>query len=281
MRERLEAAGCLTEQATGDADLLIVQRSVERARSSTTVLVGDDTDLLVLLLYHADITCKDIFFCPEPKQNSKKQRIWNINKTKSDLGDKVCKNILFIHALLGCDTTSRLYGIGKGVALQKISNAQFSQQADVFSQSDPDEMEEIITAGEKALVCLYNGTLEDSLDSLWYKKFCNKVASSTTPVQACSLPPTTCAAKYHTLRVYHQIQVWKGVLGLHPDRWGWRQRGDKLEAITTDEAAAPTYLLEIIRCHCKTDCVSTNCSCKKHGLKCSTACKECRRQMKL
>ena len=28
LRERLEAAGCLTEQATGDADLLIVQRSV-------------------------------------------------------------------------------------------------------------------------------------------------------------------------------------------------------------------------------------------------------------
>ena len=68
------------------------------------------------------------------------------------------------------------------------------------------------------------------------------------------------------------------MLGLHPDRWGWRQRGDKLEAITTDQAAAPTYLLEIIRCHCKTDCVSTNCSCKKHGLKCSPACKECRGQ---
>ena len=33
-----------------------------------TVLVGDDTDLLVLLCYHANLDSCDIFFRPEPKK---------------------------------------------------------------------------------------------------------------------------------------------------------------------------------------------------------------------
>ena len=37
---------------TADADLLIVQKAIESAQSMDTVLVGDNTDLLVLLIYH-------------------------------------------------------------------------------------------------------------------------------------------------------------------------------------------------------------------------------------
>ncbi|KAK3730133.1 hypothetical protein QZH41_004828 [Actinostola sp. cb2023] len=68
---RFEMAGCPTNHASGDADLLIVQTAINSARSCTTVLVGDDTDLLVLLLFHADMTKNDIFFNPEPKQHTK------------------------------------------------------------------------------------------------------------------------------------------------------------------------------------------------------------------
>ena len=55
---------------------------------------------------------------------SKKSRAWDIKKTKSSLGLSACTNIFFVHAFLGCDTTSdtsRLHGIGKGVALKKLT----------------------------------------------------------------------------------------------------------------------------------------------------------------
>ena len=39
--------------ASGDADVLIVVKAVEASSVTNTVLVGDDTDLLVLLWYHA------------------------------------------------------------------------------------------------------------------------------------------------------------------------------------------------------------------------------------
>ena len=38
--------------STLDADLSIVQKAIESASSMDTVLIGDDTDLLVLLLHH-------------------------------------------------------------------------------------------------------------------------------------------------------------------------------------------------------------------------------------
>ena len=40
-----------------------------------------------------------------------------------------------MHAVLGCDTTSRLFGIGKGAILKKIRvNAALKQAADVFDK---------------------------------------------------------------------------------------------------------------------------------------------------
>jgi len=51
---------------------------------------------------------------------------------------------------------SRLYGIGKGASLKKfLLNNHFYQQAKVFDD-DCATQNNIVAAGEKALVCLYN-----------------------------------------------------------------------------------------------------------------------------
>ncbi len=63
----LERAGCTIAHARGDADLLIVQEAIAASHSKDTVLVGDDTDLIVLLLHHADTKGRALFFRPEPK----------------------------------------------------------------------------------------------------------------------------------------------------------------------------------------------------------------------
>ena len=46
---------------------MIVKKMVDTAESIDTILVGDDTDLLVLLIFHA----QDIFFVLEPKKIQK------------------------------------------------------------------------------------------------------------------------------------------------------------------------------------------------------------------
>ena len=274
--EELEKNNCKSYYASADADLLIVQKAVESATTKETVVIGDDTDLLVLLCYHACLDTCSLLFKPEPKKNAKNIRVWDIQAVKQQLGADVCNHILFIHSILGCDTTSRLHGLGKGIALRKFREQhRFVELAGVFDSIS--QKEDIITAGEEALILLYNGKDEKSLDSLRYKRYCDKVARSSSFVHPQNLPPTSSAAKYHSLRVYYQIRQWQGTEdGMSPQDWGWKENDGVLIPVTTDLEPAPNELLQIIRCNCQTDCSTLRCSCRKHGLNCSIACGNCR-----
>ena len=57
----LPKVGCQTHHSQADADLLIVQTAVESARRANTVLVGDDTDLLILLCYYTELSTVELF----------------------------------------------------------------------------------------------------------------------------------------------------------------------------------------------------------------------------
>ena len=50
--QRLEHVGCKTRHAKGDANVLIVETTVQSAMYWEPTLVGDDTDLLVLMCFH-------------------------------------------------------------------------------------------------------------------------------------------------------------------------------------------------------------------------------------
>ena len=273
----LEKEGCKVFHAPEDADVLIVKKAVESASSMHTVLVGDDTDLLILLCYYANQQSCDIFFRPEPKKGAKRPRVWNITSVKQQLGAEVCNNILFLHAILGCDTTSQIYGIGKGNSLKKFKSSEyFREQAKVFD-NELSSCIEISKAGEKALAFFYNGGPCDSLDSLRYKRFCEKVSTNKSHIHPQTLPPTSAAAKYHSFRVFYQIMKWKEIDDqMTPLNWGWKKIDDKLMPVMTDLPPAPDELLKMIRCNCHGDCSSMRCSCKKHNISCSPACGSCR-----
>ena len=274
----LEQAGCESRHAKGDADFLIVQTAVESAKSKSTVLVGDDTDLLILLLYHVDMSGHQVYFKPEPKATSTKApRVWDIKACKKKLGSQLCSDMLFIHAILGCDSTSRLYGIGKSAGLTKWKgNEDFQSLARVFLRDNVTK-DDVLEAGEKALLVLYGGDPEKGLDLLRYTRFQEKVARSSKFVEAQALPPTSASAGFHSLRVYYQVQEWRGKSGhLIPEEWGWEIVEGKLIPKKTDRPPAPEKLLRLFRCNCKTDCDTRKCTCKRNGLECTPACGQCR-----
>lgn len=275
LSDYLNRAGCQTKHAKGDADLLIVQTAINEAHNRDIVVVADDTDILVLLCYYVTRECKQVTMRPEPKRLTVNPRVWNIQAAQSALGGLLCKNLLFIHALLGCDTTSQLYGIGKKKGLQILkNNSTFVAAADTFNNPSAAVID-VVAAGEKALVAVYGGVSSDNLNKLRYRKFTEMISRNTTCVQPQTLPPTSSAAKFHSQRVYYQVQLWQGNTQLDACQWGWELRDGRLAAIMTDLQAAPTSLLEVIRCNCKTDCKTLRCSCRKHNLDCSSACGEC------
>ena len=111
--------GCNVIQSDGDADCQIVQTAINKSEARTATLTGEDTDLLILLLYHQKPNTKSLCFRSDIKSR-KQLRVNRINKVKSLLGDKLCSELLFIHAFSGCDTTSRIHGIGKKALFQKF-----------------------------------------------------------------------------------------------------------------------------------------------------------------
>ena len=122
-------------------------------------MIGDDTDLLVLLFYHSELHTYIIFF---PQQRGSKAKIWSISDTKRKLDPTVTRHLFFLHAILGCNRTSRLHGIGKCSAMKKIlTNKDLVEAAMVFDHENP-SLTEIAAAGEKALL-LMSGNCLNSL----------------------------------------------------------------------------------------------------------------------
>ena len=117
---------------------MIVETTVQSAKSCETTLVGDDTDLLVLLCFHVKEDSCEVFFKPEVRSKTRKSsRCWNIKYVQRALGRAVCNNMLFAHAILGYDTTSGVFSMGKGLALKHIrSNKHFITQAEAFLQEN-------------------------------------------------------------------------------------------------------------------------------------------------
>ena len=92
-----------------------------------------------------------------------------------------------LHAIGGCDTTSVLYGIGKGVLWKKIcKNNETGPLCDVL-ESESASHEDVVVASLKLMTLLYGGKLTDGLNHLI--AYMNMIASSTLPPRPERLPP--------------------------------------------------------------------------------------------
>ena len=188
---------------------------------------------------------------------------------KELLGEQFCENLLFMHAFLGCDTTSRTFSIGKGVIVKKFKEENSLYLcAEIFNNMES-SVESIIRFGEKILVSLIGGKEDDTLDQLRLSKFHKKIATSATAVSPHLIPPTS-----NALRVFHTIQIWEGDTDMQPEDFGWKIVDGKLTPVMMTNPIAPDCLLNIFKCGCKGDCCTKRCSCFKNDLECSSA--ECR-----
>ena len=91
--------------------------------------------LLQLLVHHADSTNHIAELCIMCMGTSRE--IISIQTLKNNLDHSLVRSLLFMHAISGCDTTSRPYGIGKVTVLSKY--AALSRAADVFLSAKADK----------------------------------------------------------------------------------------------------------------------------------------------
>lgn len=216
---RLSENGFLVKVAEADADRDIVTVAVEcSSESKPPLVVGKDTDLMVLLIYIAWRKGLQMYFKKPPTQLHA-PILYDVTKIIKEFGP-LCEIILFYHAFTGCDTTSAIYDIGKTKHLELLKNEHVRNEIAVFNQMDACR-EELTAAGEKFFLRVYKGDINSSLDNHRYSLYKKKVSrlSLKSKFFIGSLPPTSSAANQHSFRVYLQIQSW---LGNHknPEDWG-------------------------------------------------------------
>lgn len=279
---KLKIAGHRIQQALHDADTLIVKTSLEIAHHNPVIVVANDTDVLVLLVHHFKYDMSDIYLRSDNSQkDSATKKIISIREIRDSIGKEAAEQILVLHAISGCDTTSALYGIGKGRAWHRlIGNNEAFELSQIISNCHTSH-NDVLVAGLRLLVLLYGGKTTDSLNHLRYVMYMNYAASSSMQTRSERLPPTENAARFHIYRVHLQTVEWKSLMAVEmkPEDWGWKITDGRYVPITTDIDAAPDDLLNIVRCKCNMEtqrpCSTQLCSCLRHGLSCVAACKNC------
>ena len=79
--------------------------------------VTDDTDVLVLLMYHWKQNMADVYFLSEVKKNI---MLWKFNDIVAKADQLITSHLLFLHAWSGYDTTSATFGHKRTSLLKRI-----------------------------------------------------------------------------------------------------------------------------------------------------------------
>ena len=99
LKVKLEDNGIRTLQAESDADVLIVDTAVEMSETTAVGIVGEDVDLIVLFMAKADAHKYIIFI--KPGRGKTNDSLFS----SQELQQQGFKDVLFLHAFTGCDTT--------------------------------------------------------------------------------------------------------------------------------------------------------------------------------
>lgn len=143
-----------------------------------------------------------------------------MKKVKAQLGEEVCRNLLFLHFINGCDTTSRLYAVGKETAFKRFENAlHFKEQANVISCHSA--VSDVVNRGEKAPVSLFCGEAGVGLNALRYQR-----SLKTLQPGRLILSHRGCGHQGKLIsqsRVYLQVKHGQGEgFGMSTEVWEWK-----------------------------------------------------------
>ncbi|KAL5007621.1 hypothetical protein ScPMuIL_016427 [Solemya velum] len=153
LSEKMNEKGIRTVSAEGDADVLITETGVKCSAEGFTYVIGEDTDVLVLLCHYSKDDSKGLLF----RSDRKTSKICDISLVRQTFSTELCRMLPVIHYIGGCDTTSRLFGIGKGSALKKTQTVMsFKEQIGILCESELNTVE-VQNAGEKLLAVVVVG----------------------------------------------------------------------------------------------------------------------------
>ena len=287
LQNKLTNAGIHSKQCKADADRTIVTTAIEIAKTSdrTVVVVSEDTDVLVLVTALTPSN-SEIFFI-KPARPNKGEELYS-SKSLSHI-PSILENILFLHAFTGCDTVSATSNQGKTKFLKTFKNSpDLAIHANKFKEIGL-TIDEIFQHGSQLILAMYGAAItfrkpnipdEQKLSTTQlvegyrYRMYLTAIAKNRK-LSIGKILPTADAFMQHLKRVYFQVQSWlHGEEILIATDWGWELKDNAYVPVKMTLPPGPESILKVIFCSCKSDC-GNSCGCRKHGLFCNAACKNC------
>lgn len=149
---------------SGDADSEIVKEAInqasDRIQGAAVVVVADDTDIAVMLLYHWKDWMNDIYFLQE-----RSNRAWSMKRSQTNV-EEVKEHLLFLHSWSGCDTTSSIFGKGKGNMVNILKKSPPLQESSRVMMNPDSSQEEVGDASVTAFKVLYGGKVDQTLTTM-------------------------------------------------------------------------------------------------------------------
>ena len=190
----LQQEGGMVEHALEDedADTMIVQQALDKAKDMNVVVHSFDTDVFNALVYHLDINGKSIIM-------TTRKGLCAINIIATTLDQDLRSCLLIAHAMSGCDAVSATFGMGKVKVFNKLKESPNWRSKLQKLLDDDISVDEMVVLGEEFYIQLYGkiatkATTLDQVRELMYN------LPNYIPITR--MPPTSRAFRFHMLRIY-------------------------------------------------------------------------------
>lgn len=161
LSRKLQQDGQVVLNCKGDADTKIVLTALNLAeKHQDVIVVADDTDIAVMLIYHWRESHGNIIFYQQ-----RLDKAWRVTESCKAIGS-LREHVLFAHAFSGCDTTSAPFGKGKAMVWNTLKKSEkFREVSDIMNDVWA-EQEQVGLASISAFITIYGGNNVDHLNKL-------------------------------------------------------------------------------------------------------------------
>ena len=275
------AAVIIDTQDTGafgheEADVTIISYVLQAVGEGKNVVrvFCDDTDVFVLPVFW--MWRNQLVDTCQMQIERWDGTVLDINQTCIKLGSK-CLQLLGMHALTGCDTTSFPFNKGKVSALSVIEAGDFPGLFHVLGEEDAMRWD-LLEVGLSFFCALYGqkqGTpMEDARCTL-----ITLYTKTKARPRLRNLPPNSANLLLHVQRAHLQITLWKAADQHSPpdidiSNFGWEMKAGVLSPCIDPGSTGPPTLMDVISCRCRAagKACAAICSCKKECLSCTIYC---------
>ena len=256
----INAHGLRSTHEEADTKLLLHATHAAKRRAEQIRIYSPDTDISVLAIRRALILPDDTVFVtlgPHKREIS-------VRKIFDALGVDNVAALPGLHALPGADIAGSFAGKAKTSFWKRFMDTPKEILQALTALGETEEIPNDVFRNIEAFICSVYATLKhhqtfDMANLRWWFYTNRQAKGKNMPPTSASLRPAIRRAHFQCIECYRDIVAYPNLSS--PSQYGWSMVNGKYEAVMCDLPCAPSEVIDVIRCSCKTGRCAPPCKC--------------------